>query len=138
MNGKNDLLRSRGVVSVCDKNNKVQELQAGIRANTGCSGGSAYMCDTYAPIPVSDDLAYGFAIHVTDNQNGDNPSCCKCHEVRWLTGAAANKTMVVQIVTPGGSGGDVKKNDLILLTPGGGVGPLSSGCTSQYGNSYSW
>ena len=44
----------------------------------------------------------------------------------------------MQILTPGGAGGDVKRNDLILLTPGGGVGPLSTGCTAQYGNGFSW
>ncbi|KAK3379224.1 glycoside hydrolase [Lasiosphaeria ovina] len=141
VNGKNALLESRGVVGVCDKNNKPIDHDAGIRANTGCSSSasnSAYLCDSYSPTPVADDVSIGFAIQVSDSQNGDNPNCCKCYQVRWLTGAAANKSMIVQILTPGGSGGDVKKNDLIILTPGGGVGPLTSGCTNQYGKSYSW
>ena len=66
--------------------------------------------------------------------------CEKTIDVWWTTGAAAaaNKSMIVQILTPGGAGGDVKRNDLILLTPGGGVGPLSTGCTAQYGNGFSW
>ena len=106
---------------------------------TGCAnGGNAFMCDTYQPIPISNDVSYGFAIQVSDSQNGDNPNCCKCHEVKWTTGAGINKTMVVQIVTPGGSGDPVKRNDLIILTPGGGLGPLSSGCPNQYGNTFSW
>ncbi|KAK0715108.1 RlpA-like double-psi beta-barrel-protein domain-containing protein-containing protein, partial [Lasiosphaeris hirsuta] len=132
---------SRGVVRVCDKNNKLQDLTPGLNANSGCSNGatnSAYLCDSYQPAPVASDLTYGFAIQVSDSQNGDNPNCCKCYEVNWTSGGAVNKTMIVQIVTPGGAGGDVKKNDLIILTPGGGVGPLSSGCTNQYGNSFNW
>jgi len=96
------------------------------------------MCDTYQPIPVANDFSYAFAIQVSDNQNADNANCCKCYEVWWTTGGALNKTMIVQIVTPGGAGGDVKRNDLIILTPGGGVGPLSTGCTSQYGNGFTW
>lgn len=35
---------------------------------------------------------------------------------------------------------DVKENDLIILTPGGGVGPYNTGCLLQYGSQYakSW
>lgn len=106
---------------------------------TGCiPGGNAFMCDSFQPMPVNNSFSYGFAIQVSDTQNGDHPNCCKCHEVKWTTGAGVNKTMVVQIVTPGGSGDPVKKNDLIILTPGGGVGPLSAGCSNQYGNTFSW
>ncbi|KAK3987621.1 family 45 putative glycoside hydrolase [Cladorrhinum sp. PSN332] len=142
-NNRPSLLTTRGVVQVCDRNNKPHPLQAGINANTGCANsnsaspsGAAYLCDTYQPVPVSNDLSYGFAIQVSDNQNADNANCCKCYQVQWLTGAAgqANKTMIVQVVTPGGSGGDVKRNDLIILTPGGGLGPLSTGCPNQGNN----
>ncbi|KAK4188311.1 glycoside hydrolase family 45 protein [Podospora australis] len=136
------LLQTRGAVRVCDKSNRPHSLATGLSAATGCSvinnANSAYLCDTYQPVPVSNDLSYGFAIQVSDSQSPDNPACCKCYQVQWLTGQAANKTMVVQIVTPGGSGGDVKKNDLIILTPGGGLGPLSMGCPNQYGSNYAW
>lgn len=108
-------------------------------ATNGCStGGTAYLCDSYQPVPVADDLSYGFAIQVSDNQREDNPNCCKCYEVNWLSGNAVGKTMVVQIVTPGGGGGNITKDDLIILTPGGGLGPFDQGCARQYGNSYSW
>ncbi|KAK5653922.1 hypothetical protein OQA88_7847 [Cercophora sp. LCS_1] len=140
-NNRNDILTNRGVARVCDKGNKLLDQNTGLRANSGCANGgssSAYMCDSYQPVPLSNDLAYGFAIQVSSNQNADNAACCKCYEVKWLSGSAINKTMIVQILTPGGSGGDVKVNDLILYLPGGGVGPLSTGCTNQYGNSFSW
>ncbi|KAK1755907.1 barwin-like endoglucanase [Echria macrotheca] len=142
-NNRNDLLTSRGAARVCDKDNRLLDQTTGLRANSGCNGvpsssGAAFMCDSYQPIPVADNLTYAFAIQVSDNQNSDNTNCCRCYEVLWITGAAINKTAVVQVVTPGGASGDIKKNDLIFLTPGGGVGPLSTGCTAQYGNSYSW
>ncbi|KAB5517449.1 RlpA-like double-psi beta-barrel-protein domain-containing protein-containing protein, partial [Coniochaeta sp. 2T2.1] len=108
-------------------------------ATTGCSnGGTAFLCDSYQPQPVADDLSYGFAIKVSASQAEDNPDCCKCFDVQWLSGNAAGKRMIVQIVTPGGSGGDVKRDDLIILIPGGGLGPLNSGCPRQYGNNFNW
>ncbi|KAK4164725.1 family 45 putative glycoside hydrolase [Cladorrhinum sp. PSN259] len=151
-NNRAALLNTRGVARVCDKNNKFLAQSIGINAPTACvpplpplpflpppptlpiPANAAYLCDSYQPVPVSNDLSYGFAIQVSDNQNADNANCCKCYQVQWLTGQAANKTMIVQVVTPGGSGGDVKKNDLIILVPGGGFGALGSvGCGGQYG-----
>jgi hypothetical protein len=46
--------------------------------------------------------------------------------------------MIVQTIFPGTTGGDVRANDLIILIPGGGVGPGGGACTKQYGNSYRW
>ena len=47
--------------------------------------------------------------------------------------------MVVQIInianTPGADS-DVQLDDLIILTPGGGVGPYNTGCQLQYGARY--
>lgn len=134
----NQLLNSRGgAARTCDRNNNLLDRDAGIRATTGCSGGQAYLCDTYQPIPVEQDLAYGFAIQIGGNTVADNPNCCKCQEIQWVSGAAAGKKMIVQILTPGGRGGNVKDNDIIILTPGGGVGPFDQGCRNQYGTSYS-
>lgn len=45
--------------------------------------------------------------------------------------------MVVQAINVGGVGGDVKKEDIIVMTPGGGVGPNAKGCAAQYGSQYS-
>ncbi|KAK4663484.1 hypothetical protein QC763_608775 [Podospora pseudopauciseta] len=138
------LLTTRGAVRVCNRSNQPLPTTAGVSAVTGCQPGvntntAAYLCDTYQPIPISNDLSYGFAIQVQDSQAADHPNCCKCYQLRWLTGAAANKTMIVQVVTPGGAGGDVKRGDMIILTPGGGVGPLGQGgCNGMYGGGYNW
>lgn len=142
-NNRNDILTNRGVARVCDRDGNLLDQSTGIRTNSGCfqaGASSAYICDSYQPMPVAEDFSYAFAIQVSDNQNADNAACCKCYDVWWTTGAAAsaNKSMIVQIVTPGGASGPIKRNDLIILTPGGGVGPLSAGCTNQYGNGYSW
>jgi hypothetical protein len=127
------------MVKVCDKNNRAMDLNTGLWATTGCNnGGTAFACDTFQPMPVEDDLSYGFAIQVGGNTVGDNPNCCKCYEVLWLSGQAAGKKMIVQIVTPGGKGGNVKDNDLIILTPGGGLGPFANGCKNQYGSNFRW
>ena len=131
------------MVATCDKNNKpIADLQTALFTATGCqAGGGAYLCSSFAPIPVNDTLSYGFAIQVTGNNNvGDNPNCCKCYEVNWTSGPASekNKRMIVQIVTPGGTGGDVKVGDLIILSPGGGLGPFDTGCARQYGNTFDW
>ncbi|KAK4444909.1 RlpA-like double-psi beta-barrel-protein domain-containing protein-containing protein [Podospora aff. communis PSN243] len=142
-NNRNDILTNRGVAKVCDRSNQLLDQATGIRTNSGCmaaGASSAYMCDTYQPMPQTEDFSYAFAIQVSSNQNADNAACCKCYNVWWTTGAAAaaNKSMIVQIVTPGGASGNIRQGDLIILTPGGGVGPLSAGCTNQYGTGFSW
>lgn len=71
--------------------------------------------------------------------SADNPYCCRCYEAEWLSGAAAGRTMVLQVVNiadGAGPAGDVAEGDLIVLTPGGGVGPWTAGCTAQYGLRY--
>lgn len=127
------------MAKVCDKSNALLSQQNGISAVSGCSsGGTGYLCDSYQPLPVSSDLTYGFAIQVGGGTTGENPNCCKCLEIQWVSGAASGKKMIAQVVTPGGTGGNVKNGDIIILTPGGGVGPFASGCTNQYGSSYKW
>jgi len=126
----------RGVAKVCDKNNNPMDRDTGLRANSGCTGGNAFICDDFQPVPVSEDLTYGFGIYIADNQLGDNPACCKCYDVQWLSGGATGKHMILQIVTPGGEGHGIKKGDLVILTPGGGLGPLNKGCSAQFGRSY--
>jgi Glycosyl hydrolase family 45 len=127
------------MVKVCDKNNNVMDQNTGLYATSGCSsGGTAFMCPDFQPMPLEDTVSYGFAIQVGGQTTGDNPNCCKCHEVQWVSGKAEGKKMIVQILTPGGSGQGVKDNDLIILTPGGGVGPLNGGCKNQYGSNVIW
>lgn len=133
------LLSSRGAPKVCDRDNNALGQDASVRATTGCAnGGTGFLCQDYQPIPVEPDLSYGFAIQVGGGQAGTNPNCCKCYEVQWRSGKASGKKMIVQSIYPGQTGGDVRNNDLIILTPGGGLGPESSGCPRQYGNTYRW
>jgi len=45
--------------------------------------------------------------------------------------------MVVQAINNfNGSSGDVGRNDIVILTPGGGVGPNDAGCRYQYGTTW--
>jgi len=102
---------------------------------SACSGGgSAYMCYGLTPWAVSNTLAYGYAATPTGND-----SCGKCYEVQF-TGAGQygndpgsvalkGKTMIVQTINVGG---DVGKNQLDIMVPGGGVG-LFNACSSQWG-----
>jgi hypothetical protein len=114
---------------VCDINNN--RIGDGLNASTGCdSGGKGYLCDAYMPTPNSDSLAYGFATMVGNNK------CCKCYQLTWTSGNANGKTMIVQAINTGSASGDVGQNDIILLTPGGGVGPNSAGCRYQYGSTW--
>jgi len=64
--------------------------------------------------------------------------------VEWVSGAAKDKKMVVQVINIAsgtqGTDNSVRENDIIILTPGGGVGPYNTGCTTQYGTQFaqSW
>jgi hypothetical protein len=81
-NNRADILTNRGVARVCDKANKLLDQNTGLRANSGCANSgssSAYLCDSYQPLPVANDFSYGFAIQVSDNQNADHANCCKCY-----------------------------------------------------------
>jgi hypothetical protein len=41
--------------------------------------------------------------------------------------------MIVQAINSFTGSGDIPKSDIIILTPGGGVGPNSDGCKTEYG-----
>ena len=86
-----------GAPQVCDINNTPFSISAGLTAAPGCGqSGTAYLCDTYAPIIASDSLSYGFAIF------RDKSACCKCFELTWKSGtAAAGKKMQVQAINVG-------------------------------------
>ncbi|SPO04380.1 uncharacterized protein DNG_07065 [Cephalotrichum gorgonifer] len=134
----NNILNSRGSVKVCDRDNNPLASDVGRGTSSTCEGAnsdSGFLCHDYSPIPVSDELSYGFAIQVGGNINADNPNCCRCYELEWLD---RNKKMIVQTVYPGGAAGDVRANDLIILTPGGGLGPVGRACSAQYGSGYNW
>ncbi len=129
------ILSRSGVAKVCDIYNHALPQLVGTAVKSGCeSGGSAFLCDSYAPVPVADDLSYGFAV-----MNGKE-KCCQCFELAWTSGDAEGKRMVVQVVDTTGDNPDpnssVQKSDVILMTPGGGVGQFDSGCRTQYGTSW--
>lgn len=120
-----------GLVEVCNvDNNPIADSR---RIASGCDNGAAYMCDSYLPIPVSEDFSYGFAVAPGYN-------CCKCYELFWLNGYAAGKRMVVQVVNwmpdeeEGTDAG--RPGDFAILTPGGGTGPHETGCIRQYGSTW--
>lgn len=118
---------------VCDVNDQPLSDDRSSSIDSSCSesGGasSGFLCSDYQPWPVSEDLAYGFAI--TDGSE----NCCKCYELQWTEGSAAGKRMQVQIINEGGVVENGRR-DFVLLTPGGGVGPNPSGCDAQFG--YDW
>jgi len=117
----------QGVPKVCDINNN--PLTKPLDTQSGCASGTGYLCDLYAPVPVSDELSYGFATMPTAN-------CCKCFQVTWKSGAAAGKQMIVQVVNNFNATKDLKSNDIVILTPGGGNGPNENGCRNQYGRNW--
>jgi hypothetical protein len=120
---------NRGFPKVCDINNNV--IQNGLDASTGCtSGGNGFLCQDYSPVATSDSMSYGFGIMSSTG------NCCKCYQLTWSSGNANGKSMVVQIINSFSPSGDVGANDIILLTPGGGVGPNNAGCRYQYGTSW--
>jgi len=78
---------------------------------------------------VTEDLSYAFAI------TSGNDNCCKCFSLQWTDGNGRGKQVQVQAVNTGGKlEGGVR--EFVILTPGGGVGPNTGGCTSQYGSDW--
>ncbi|CAI4210520.1 unnamed protein product [Parascedosporium putredinis] len=121
-----------GQVMVCNKDDQPYNNDQSNSVASSCGESSeganlGYLCSDYQPRPVAENLAYGFAI--TDGIE----NCCKCFELQWTEGPAAGKKMQVQIINEGGSVSESGTRDFILLTPGGGVGPNSQGCSAQYG-----
>lgn len=118
---------------VCDVDDQPFSDDRSNSVDSSCSESgdtsSGFLCSDYQPWPVSEELAYGFAI--TDGIE----NCCKCYELQWTEGDAAGKRMQVQIINEGGSVENGSR-DFVLLTPGGGVGPNQSGCDAQFG--YDW
>ena len=100
--------------------------------NSACSGGSAFMCYSFAPWAVSDTLSYGFVAAAHGNY-----SCGKCFQFTFNGQGAANsaslkdKSMIVQVLN---TGGDVAEEQFDLLVPGGGVGQFNA-CSNQWGSS---
>ncbi|CAF1039532.1 unnamed protein product [Adineta steineri] len=104
-----------------------------VNAQSGCNGGSAYMCSNQQPWNVSSSLSYGYAAAYITNQR-ESDWCCACYSLLFTSGPVIGKELIVQVTN---TGGDLGKNHFDLQMPGGGVG-LFDGCSSQFIGSYSW
>ncbi|CAI4215691.1 unnamed protein product [Parascedosporium putredinis] len=122
VNFRPDILTNRGVASVCNAQNQFLPLQQGILAQSSCAGGAGFLCDSYQPIPISEDQSIGFALQVG--------------VAKWGGGGKEDDGANHQHRRHSHGESDVKLNDLIILTPGGGVGPYNTGCQLQYGAQY--
>ncbi|CAF0954541.1 unnamed protein product [Rotaria sordida] len=100
---------------------------------SGCNGGSAYMCVDQQPWSISSTLSYGFAAAHIAGQ-GEANWCCACYSLIFTSGPVVNKELIVQVTN---TGGDLGNNHFDLQMPGGGVG-LFDGCSRQFPGSYSW
>lgn len=109
-------------VKTCDKSDSPI---SDANAQSGCAGGTSYMCSDQSPWAVSDSLAYGFAAVSA----GNAPSCCQCYKLTFTDTAIQGKSMIVQATN---TGGDVSAAQFDLAIPGGGFG-LFDACTSQWG-----
>ena len=48
---------------------------------SGCNGGSAYMCSDQLPWAINDTVAFGLAA-----VNAASPSCCQCYKLKFTSG----------------------------------------------------
>ncbi|KAL8644889.1 MAG: hypothetical protein Q9210_007016, partial [Variospora velana] len=109
-------------VKTCDI--KDQPLADGVTAQSGCNGGTSFMCSSQSPWAVNDNLAYGFAA-VTSS----SPSCCTCYKLTFTgENAIKGKTMIVQATN---TGDDVSGTQFDIAMPGGGFG-LFDACTREW------
>ena len=66
-------------------------------AQSGCVGGTAYMCSDQSPWKVTDDLAYGFAA-----VGASSPTCCSCYQLTFTGDTPIKgKKMIVQATNTG-------------------------------------
>ncbi|KAI4169141.1 MAG: hypothetical protein LQ348_007342, partial [Seirophora lacunosa] len=109
-------------VKTCDIND--QPLADGVTAQSGCNGGTSFMCSSQSPWAINDNLAYGFAA-VTSS----SPNCCSCYKLTF-TGESPikGKTMIVQATN---TGDDVSHTQFDIAMPGGGFG-LFDACTREW------
>ncbi|CAH1154983.1 unnamed protein product [Phaedon cochleariae] len=94
---------------------------------SGCIGGSSYMCSNQQAFVVNSTLAFGFAAG-SFTGGVDNNLCCSCMLLTFQ-GQLAGKQFLVQITN---TGGDLGSNQFDLAIPGGGVGNFTQGCHDQW------
>ncbi|KAG5878795.1 hypothetical protein JTB14_026059 [Gonioctena quinquepunctata] len=94
---------------------------------SGCIGGSSYMCSNQQPFVVNKTLAYGFAA-ASFTGGIDTNLCCGCFLLSFQ-GQLAGKQLLLQNTN---TGGDLGANQFDIATPGGGVGIFTEGCSTQW------
>ncbi|CAF9911012.1 MAG: hypothetical protein ALECFALPRED_007049 [Alectoria fallacina] len=92
-------------------------------AQSGCAGGTAYMCSDQSPWSINNDLAYGFAA-----VSASNPYCCSCYQLTFTSTVLSGKKMIVQATN---TGDDVGSTQFDLAIPGGGFGQFD-GCSTEW------
>jgi len=118
-------------VFTCDSNGN---RQSDFNIQSGCIGGSAYMCSDQTPWAVNNSLSYGFAAASLVGGSEDS-ACCTCMKLTFTSGPVSGKQMIVQLTN---TGSDLGSNHFDLAIPGGGFGIFTQGCPSQFGSGYSW
>lgn len=86
------------------------------------------MCADQSPWAVNSTLAYGFAA-VNIAGGSESSWCSACYALKFTSGNAKGKTLIVQATN---TGGDLGSNQFDLAIPGGGVG-IFNGCTQEWG-----
>lgn len=104
--------------------------KAGDNVQSGCVGGSAYMCNNQQPFAYNSTLAFGF-VAASMIGGSESSMCCSCVLLTFNDGVAAGKQMVAQITN---TGTDLSSNHFDIAMPGGGVG-IFNGCSTQWGAS---
>lgn len=67
-----------------------------VNAQSGCTGGTSYMCSDQSPYEVTSDLAYGFAA-----VSAASPNCCACYQLTFTSTVLAGKKLIVQATNTG-------------------------------------
>ncbi|XP_050293227.1 endoglucanase-like isoform X2 [Anthonomus grandis grandis] len=121
-----------GPVKSCAKDGATK-----IDTNTqsGCEGGTAYMCSNQQSVVINSSLAYGFAAAAFENPPEN--MCCTCFLITFKKGQwgdCSGKQMVVQITNTGAGSSNTTSNftNIEIAIPGGGVGYYTTGCSSQW------
>ena len=80
-------------VKTCDVSDKPL---TDANAQSGCAGGTAYMCSDQSPWEINADLAYGFAA-----VGASSPNCCSCYQLTFTSSVIKGKKMIVQATNTG-------------------------------------
>ncbi|CAF3031824.1 unnamed protein product [Rotaria sp. Silwood2] len=104
-----------------------------LNTQSGCTGGTAYMCNDQQPWSINSTFSYDFAAaHIINH--GEADWCCACYSLIFTSGPVVGKELIVQVIN---TGDDLDDNHFDLQIPGSGVG-IFDGCSKQFPGSYTW